>query len=378
MSCPCHTEQDGTVAIEPFLPHMTRTTFRKGDELFRADDPATEMYYIESGVLELTEIGKVLGPGHIMGEMGLFCPTNMRTVSALCLEDLVVFRMSRDDVLSMMDSAPHDVLQLIRLAIARFSENLRRETAERERMESELRIAAEIQMSALPAVFPDHERVELFAVMEPAREVGGDFYDFFMVDDDTLFFAVGDVSGKGVPAALFMMTVKTYLRTEARRGPPPGQVLEAVNRLVYPDNSSMMFVTLLCGTMNLRSGEVQFGSAGHPPPLISVDGRVLDGRPFAGSSVIGFDETITATTGSVTLGPGGFVVLYSDGVTEACNGHDAFYSDERLVRVAQHLTAGSMKSVVGGILSDVISFTGKADRFDDITILAARFRGGMA
>ncbi len=343
--------------------------------IFRANDPASGMYYIQSGEIELPELGKVLGAGQIIGEMGVFSPSGVRSASAVCKEDLVAYYMDRDGVLKMMDSSPRDVLQLISLAVARFAENLQRETAERERLASELRIAAQIQTSFLPKVFPKRHDVDLFAVMNPAREVGGDFYDFFMLDERTLFFAIGDVSGKGVPAALFMMTVKTYLHTLARRGTSPPRILEQVNRLIHPENSSMMFVTLQCGVMNLRTGEVHIGNSGHNPPLAGQDVSTLDYLPLEGSSVIGILPDIAASEVRVVLGKGGIILVYTDGITEASNRDKEFYSDERLVASARTQAASSMQMFVEGISTDVAKFVGSAPRFDDIAMLAIKYRG---
>jgi len=372
------TPDPSGIPIDMFLPHMARMTFSSGEFLFRQGDPATEMFYVEQGRIVLPELGKTLGPGDIIGEMGMFCPTNERTVSAVCEDDLVVYRMDREGVLALMDRRPRDVLALIQLAISRFAENLRAETAAKERIQSELRIARDIQVSSLPGdfpAFPDRTEFDLFASMDPAKEIGGDFYDFFFIDDNTLFFAVGDVSGKGVPAALFMMTVKTLLKTEAVRGAAPAELLRAVNNLIWPDNSSLMFVTILCATLNVKTGDVTIGNAGHNPPLVSTPDAGAEFAPAPGSPVLGLARNVTPSEATLTLAPGQAIFLYTDGIPEAVDRKDNFYSDERLRRTLTRLADMDMKAMVNGVRADVKRFARGAPQFDDVTMLAVRFNG---
>ena len=366
------------IPMEGFLPHMSRAEFGHGDVLFRKGDRADRMFYIEEGAIELTEIGKTLGRGEVIGEMGVFCPTNERTVSAVCRDDLVVRTIDRDGLLAMLDRDPHLVFSLLQLAIGRFAENLRRQTAARERIESELRVARDIQSSSLPGTFPafpERAEFDLFAAMDPAKEVGGDFYDFLFTGPDTLFLAVGDVSGKGVPAALFMMTVKTLLRSEARRGLPPEEVLRNVNELVLPDNSSFMFVTVLCAALNVRTGEVLLGSAGHNPPVVCRTDRAPEEIDIEGSPVLGVGEHPAFASKRLRLAPGDTLFLYTDGVVEAADPADEFYSEARLLRTLSELRDLGMSELVGGVREDVRSFANGAPQFDDITMLALRRTG---
>jgi len=366
------------IPINMFLPYMKRMTFNRGDSLFRKGDPATAMFYIEEGMIDLPELGIALGPGEIIGEMGMFCPENERTVSAVCRDDLVVYRIDREGVLGLMDRRPRIVLSLVQLAISRFAENLRAETAAHERIQSELRIARDIQTSALPGTFPafpDRTEFDLFASMDAAKEIGGDFYDFFFIDDDNLFLAVGDVSGKGVPSALFMMTVKTILKSEAVRGAAPVDLLRTVNSLIYPDNSSLMFVTILCATLNVKTGCVTIGNAGHNQPLVTTPGEGAEYVPVPGSPVVGLDENVTPSGATLTLAPGQSLFLYTDGVTEAVDSDDVFYSDERLQGTLARLVDMDMAAMVNGVRADVKQFARGAPQFDDVTMLAVRFNG---
>jgi anti-sigma regulatory factor (Ser/Thr protein kinase)/CRP-like cAMP-binding protein len=253
------------------LESMNRETFKKGEILFKAGDRADKMYYVARGSLKLPEIDKVVKEGEVIGEMGILSPFHARTASAVCEEDLEAFTISKEDVIRLFNTDPALAFQLVHLCIKRFIENLRAETEVKERIQSELRIAHDIQAGMLPRVFPpfpEHGEFDIFATMEPAKEVGGDFYDFFLIDERRLGVVIGDVSGKGVPAALFMAICKTLLKTEALRGLTPSEVLARVNRTLIPDNDSMMFVTVFLLILDLATGEIRSSNGGHPPPLI--------------------------------------------------------------------------------------------------------------
>jgi len=246
------------------------------------------------------------------------------------------------------------------------------------RIESELRIARDIQASSLPRTFPpfpNRTEFDLFASMDPAKEVGGDLYDFFFVDKHTLFTVVGDVSGKGVPAALFMMTVKTLLRTEAMRGLPAEQMLSNVNNLVYPENDSLMFVTILCAMLDVRTGDLRFGNAGHNPPLISVADGGFQYSELPPSPVLGVSHDTTFTTAHVRLSPGEVLFLYTDGVTEATDEREELYGEDRLQDTLSRFPDRGMREMVHGVRSALKAFTRQTPQSDDITMLGLRFNG---
>lgn len=366
-------------ALDGCLPYTERRTCSRGEVLFRRGDPAHDMFFIEEGTIALTEIGKTLGKGELLGEMGLLCPANRRTVSAVCTQDAVLRLLDRERFLQMMDQAPHQFFSLIQLAISRYAENLQNETAARSRLESELQIAREIQLSTLPSAaarLPFGISFDLAASMDPAREVGGDFYDFFPIGPDLWFMAVGDVSGKGVPAALFMMTVKTLLKAEALSGRRPDDILQHVHQIIYPDNAAAMFVTILCMTINLRTGHLIFGNAGHNPPVISshagTECRFLDVAP---SPVLGLMPDAAFTFLELDLAAGDAVFLYTDGVTEATNLAGDFFGDEQLGGKLAPLASASSERVIAGVRKAVAEFVGPAPQSDDLTMLAFRYQG---
>ena len=206
-------------------------------------------------------------------------------------------------------------------------------TAARERMESELKIAHDIQMSILPKTFPPfptRDEFDLFALIAPAREVGGDFYDFFPLSENLLCFVIGDVSGKGVPAALFMAVTKTLIKSVARDNVTPDAILSHVNEELATDNDACMFVTLFCGVFDMTSGELRYANAGHNPPAVIKKDGTVQWLPRSGALVAGAMTGMQYACEKLLLSPGDSLYLYTDGVTEAMNPADEMYSEERL------------------------------------------------
>lgn len=266
----------------------------------------------------------------------------------------------------------------MKIALKEYIGNLAETTAAKERIESELKIAHTIQMSFLPKKFPpfpDKEAFDLYATLEPAKEVGGDLYDFFLLDDDHLFFSIGDVSGKGVPAALFMAVTKTLMKGIAKHDAAPSEAMDGVNKELCIDNESSMFVTLLCGILNFRNGEVRLANAGHNPPLfISREGdtRWLDIPP---DFLLGIDEETAYQTSVLNLQPGDTLVLYTDGITEAMNGAQQFFTEDRLLQTVKACGNLAPVDIVAGILSAVRLFTDHEPLSDDRTLLVLRYKG---
>jgi sigma-B regulation protein RsbU (phosphoserine phosphatase) len=258
---------------------------------------------------------------------------------------------------------------------------LRNESNARARIESELQVAHTIQSSSLPDIataFPPQTAFDLHAAMDPAREVGGDFFDFFLVNPDTLFVAVGDVAGKGVPSALFMMTVRAMVKAEAMRGLPPSEVLRRVNLILCQGNATAMFVTILCAMVNIDTGHVLFGNAGHCPPLVRLGAEGFRYLELPPSPVVGVRPAASFSSASLTLRRGDILFFYTDGVTEAIDAAGAFYDEPRLLESARRLDPPSMEALVAAVRSDVARFAQGAVQSDDITMLALRFLGGRA
>jgi sigma-B regulation protein RsbU (phosphoserine phosphatase) len=244
----------------------------------------------------------------------------------------------------------------------------------------ELSIATLIQRSLLPRELPGHgadRRFDVFATMVPAREIGGDFYDYIRIDDHRVGFVVADVSGKGVGAAIYMAVSRTILRTVAVEGGHPGDCLRRLNTLLCADNDAGMFVTVWYGILDLETGELQYASGGHPPPFVVADGgvRMFD---MNGDMIVGLMEGEAYRVRRDRLAPGEYLVLYSDGVSEAMNEADECFSVEQLGEVLNQAPRESCRSIADAIFEAVTAHQGTARQSDDITILALRYVGPPA
>jgi sigma-B regulation protein RsbU (phosphoserine phosphatase) len=253
-------------------------------------------------------------------------------------------------------------------------------TAARQRIESELTIARDIQNDLLPKIFPHPPKArnfELFATLISAREVGGDLYDFYFLDDRHLCFTVGDVCGKGVPAALFMAVTKTLIKGIASRLHEPAQILARVNDELAADNPNMMFVTLVVGILDIDTGTIHYSNAGHNPPLLrTAAGDVRYLTPAVSGMACGVMEDMCYETETVTLRPSDTFILYTDGVTEAMDAAGEVYADDKLLKVAADLPESAQK-MVDTIVASVDAHANGADQSDDITVLALRYRGAL-
>ena len=248
-----------------------------------------------------------------------------------------------------------------------------RETSSRQRIESELNIAHEIQLGLLPVPLAGDIRlhVDLRAVMRPAKEVGGDLYDYFELPDGRLCWAVGDVSGKGVPAALFMAITRTLIRATAEDETDPAVIVYRVNNRLSANNPNMMFVTLLLGVLDLSTGALSWANAGHPPPaVIGADGavRLLEGRS---GPACGVQEDLPYRRLDAQLGPGETLVGYTDGITEAMNVRNEQYGDARMLELLA-ANPGEAADLAKRLVSDVDAYAGEAEQSDDITLVVIR------
>ena len=258
-----------------------------------------------------------------------------------------------------------------------YIQNLTETTSAKERIESELRIAHDIQMGILPKLFPafpDYTEFDIYASILPAREVGGDLYDFFFIDEHRFCFVIGDVSGKGVPAAFFMAVTKTLFKAVAEKGMQAGEILNRVNNDLASDNDSCMFVTLFTGIIDIRTGLISYASAGHNPPVLLRH----DGNPeylkMPHEPVAGAVEGFSYSSNELQLYPGDLLLLYTDGVTEAMDETDSLYGDEHLIETIRVLEDTSPVNLIKHIMSNVAAFSAQVEQSDDITMLALQFK----
>ncbi len=266
--------------------------------------------------------------------------------------------------------------QVMRESLKDYIRKLTETTAARERMESELEIAHDIQMSILPKTFPPfpaREEFDLYALIAPAREVGGDFYDFFQLGENHLCFVIGDVSGKGVPAALFMAVTKTLIKSFAREDVSPDAILDHVNRELAADNETCMFVTLFCGLLDIRNGEIRYANAGHNPPLLVKKNGTTEWLPRAKSLVAGAMRDVVYGCERLELLSGDSLFLYTDGVTEAVNDADELFSEERLAGVLAGSAEMEIKAVIEEVMASIGRFSEGVPQSDDITMMVIRY-----
>ncbi len=244
-------------------------------------------------------------------------------------------------------------------------------------IQQDLQTAREIQQAILPKVFPpfpDRKDFDIFAAMNAAKEVGGDFYDFFMIDNDRIGFVIGDVSGKGVPAAIFMAVSRTIIRATGLKGMPTDECMNYVNNLLCSESVSSMFVTVFYGILNTATGELDYVNAGHNPPyLLNASG--FKSVELTKGTVLGGIEHFNYKSLKLQLSPGDILYLYTDGVTEAFNRQGELFGDERLEALLSANLAADHKGIIKTVLSSVAEHASGIPPSDDITMMAIRYSG---
>ncbi|NCA98494.1 MAG: HAMP domain-containing protein [Clostridia bacterium] len=252
--------------------------------------------------------------------------------------------------------------------------NLKTITGEKERISAELNVAREIQASMLPQVFPAVHEYEIQASMLPAKEVGGDFYDFFQPDADHLCVVVADVSGKGVPAALFMAIAKALIKQNVLSGKSPAEVFTVTNEQLCEGNGGNLFVTAWMGLLELSTGKLTYVNAGHNPPLLKTGGSAFTYLKSIPGFVLAGMEGIVYRQSEILLGAGDVLYLYTDGVTEATNADNELYGDDRLITLANQVAVTALDGFLKRIQIDIDAFVQEAPQADDITMLALKIK----
>ncbi len=251
-------------------------------------------------------------------------------------------------------------------------------TQEKERISTELDLAAKIQMSMLPDVFPpfpDRKEFDIYASMTPAREVGGDFYDFFLIDEDHLCLVMADVSGKGIPASLFMMMSKSMLRNCAKSGMRPKDIMETVNEQLNSDNHEDMFVTVWLGILEISTGRITAVNAGHENPLLMSPESLFLEDTTRHCFVLGCGMSVTYREYELQMKPGGKLFLYTDGIPEAANAEEQLFGMDRTVRSLNKVKYETPEGILNAMRNDVIEFAGDAPQSDDMTMMCVVYNG---
>ncbi|MBP7692542.1 MAG: SpoIIE family protein phosphatase [Anaerolineales bacterium] len=390
--------------LEALAARLRPLTFPAGTRVVREGDHGDQFYLILAGQLEVVKaedtpderLVGVRGPGEYIGEMSLFNPDSARTASVRARQTTQVLEMTRADLNQLLQRRPTLAYEMVRVLSQRLTnahnqslqawqaknqelteayEALRAAQAqlvEKETLERELQVAATIQLGILPRALPRLAGVDLGARMTPARAVGGDFYDALPLDADHLGLVIGDVTDKGVPAAIFMARTHAFWRAEAARGGAPRAVLERVNAHLLDTYGEGLFVTMTYGILNRRTGAFTYARAGHEAPVVCApDGRPLT-IPFAVGEPLGILPAPAVDEQTVVVPAGGLLLLYTDGVTEAWDAERRPFGEARLLAQLSAGGPAAAQTVCDQLVQAVDAHRGAVPQSDDVTLLAAR------
>lgn len=278
-----------------------------------------------------------------------------------------------------------DELQMLSEALCKMSDDIKKymtdmllQAKESERISSELGVATKIQADMLPRIFPafpKYKQFELYASMDPAKEVGGDFYDFFFVDETHIALVIADVSGKGIPAALFMVIAKTLIKNRAQLGGAPSEIFESVNNQLCEGNKSKMFVTAWMAIIDIHTGKGIAVNAGHEHPAIRRKNGEFELIKYKHSPALGIISGIPFREHEFELGVGDTLLVYTDGVPEAINLNEQQFTTDRMLKSLNEATSEKPEDLFKSLKSDIDSFVGEAEQFDDVTMLGFQYMG---
>lgn len=272
----------------------------------------------------------------------------------------------------------HDSFEFMQKELANYIVNLQETTSAKEKIESELRIAKEIQMGMIPHIFPpfpDMPEIDLFASLESAKEVGGDLYDFFIVDKDRLCFAIGDVSGKGIPASLFMAVTRTLLRSVADKNKSTAEIVSSINKTLSFNNESNMFVTFFLGILDVSNGELKFCNAGHNPPVLIKNKKDVDYFKITKAIPVGLFEDFAYVEEQIRIEPGDQIFLYTDGLTEAENVTNKLFGDDQLLEVIRKSPDLRPQMLIKETIKAVSLHVNGHVQSDDLTMMSIIYNG---
>ena len=317
--------------------------------------------------LKLTR--SLLRPIHVItAEATRFAAENVRTG-----EKLTNTIKNTDEIGQLADA-----IDRMELQVHDYVSHLTRVTAEKERISTELSLAARIQMDMIPSVFPafpDRKDFDIYASVEPAREIGGDFYNFFLIDETHLCAIIADVSGKGVPAALFMMASTIVLVDNARMGKSPAEILKSANEAICATNREEMFVTVWLGILDLETGKLTTANAGHEYPYLKQPGGAYEMVSDPHSFVVGGLEGIVYRNYEIMMEPGARLFVYTDGVVEATDKDEVLFGTERLLNALNKEPDAEPEKLLANVKESVDRFVADAEQFDDMTMLCLEYNG---
>lgn len=320
------------------------------------------------GLTLLTKINEMRNPAlkcimvSAYGDMG-----NIRTAMNNGAFDFATKPIDLDDLSRTIEKAIEEI---------DFIRKSQQEHSQLESIKSDLAVAGEIQQAILPSKFPPipevSEKVDLYASMTPAKEVGGDFFDFFKIDDKRVGFVIADVSGKGVPASIFMAVSRTLLRATGMRGVSTNECLDIVNRMLCNESVDSMFVTVFYGIYNIETGDIEYTNAGHNPPYIIRANGNVESLPMSENIVAGMFDDFTYTHSTLKLEKDDSLILFTDGVTEAFNTSGEMYDEAGLEKTLSTIGQKDSFETCQAIINDVVAFAGDEPQSDDITLMAIK------
>jgi serine phosphatase RsbU (regulator of sigma subunit) len=390
--------------LELLAKNLRLCQFKAGELLIREAEQGDIFYILRQGQIEIIKalgtpeesVLGVRGPGEFVGELSLLNREGIRMASVRALTPVLLWEMTRQDFDALLKRQPMLSYEMVRVLSARLTaahavaiqdlqgknhqltqayEELKAAQAqiiEKEKLERELQLAHEIQMAILPAALPEVAGFDFGACLLPARSVGGDFYEFVRLDEHRLGIMIGDVTDKGVPAAIFMAQVHAFLVAEAVHNPSPGDVLREVNQHLMAMTDSGLFVTVLYGVLDCRSGEFCYARAGHElPVLVGEEGCRVCKALNPGQPLGLFDEPLLDEQ-TLTLTPGALLLLYTDGVNDERDPGGEVFGLKRLLALLQATSQPEAQALVDHLLETVLAHLDDAPQDDDITLLAVR------
>lgn len=388
--------------LNRLVSELEVVNLKSGDILFHEGDPGEHLYVVVSGELEILMapgtnnelILNVLHEGEYLGEMSLIQPDGVRTASARARGDGVLLSMSRDQFRDLLQHHPELSVQMVSVLSQRLdSTNVstfrdlteknrqlqqafdelkaaQEQLIEKERLERELKVAADIQMSILPDVLPVHAKFDFGGRILAARQVGGDFYDIFLLGEDKIGVLIGDVADKGVPSAIFMARAHALIIAEADNASTPAQVLKMVNTHITRLEKSTQFVTALYGVLDTGSGEFSYARAGHEPPLLLHPTGEVQRLPHKPGMALGLWENIVLDENSLVLPQGSMLVMFTDGMTDCRNPKGEPFGLERIQLTMAGLTNPTAQLGCDQLFDTLMMYQSGAKQDDDVTLVA--------
>lgn len=392
--------------LDRLLSELDTKNFRSSEIIFREGDPGEHLFVVVSGELEILMgpgtndelILNVLQVGEYVGEMSLIQPEGHRSTGARALGDVVLLSMSRDQFKGLLQRHPELAKSMISVLSQRLvntnvqtfrgltEKNRQLQKAydelkaaqeqliEKERLERELQVAAEIQMSILPDVMPASDGFDFGGRILPARQVGGDFYDVFDLGDDKFGVLIGDVADKGVPSAIFMARAHALIIAEADRSTSPGEVLRMVNKHVTRLEKSTQFVTALYAVLDTKTSEFSYARAGHEPPLLIYEHGDVHRLPHQPGMALGLWEDIALDENSLILPKGSLLVMFTDGMTDCRNPIGEPFGLDRIKQTLAELISLSAQPACDHLFDTLMNYQKGSKQDDDVTLVAVHVK----